>query len=60
MFTADDADWDVARMRTVPNFLGADGDPRRAWTPEVLERLTAVKRDVDPQSVIRSNRSISG
>ena len=27
--------------RTVPNFLGSDGDPGRAWTPATRSRLAA-------------------
>jgi FAD/FMN-containing dehydrogenase len=42
--------------RTVPNFA-ADAEP--AYPPDVLARLAAIKRQRDPQGVIRSNRPVS-
>lgn len=42
--------------RTVPNFAS---DAESAYPPDVLARLAAIKRQRDPQGVIRSNRSVS-
>jgi uncharacterized protein YbjT (DUF2867 family) len=44
--------------RTAFNFLGASADPSRAVSAASLSRLRAVKRDVDPAGVFRSNRPI--
>lgn len=44
--------------RTFFNFLGSSDDPRRAFSPEVLERLAEVKRRVDPAGTVRSNRPV--
>jgi FAD/FMN-containing dehydrogenase len=41
----------------VPSMLGA-GPLADAYPPAVLERLAAVKRRVDPEGIIRSNRAI--
>lgn len=46
--------------RTVPNFLGSDGDVGRAWSPATRARLIAVKTAVDPHHTIRSNRPVQG
>jgi hypothetical protein len=46
--------------RTVPNFLGSDGDVARAWSPATRVRLAAVKTAVDPHHTIRSNRPVLG
>ncbi|WP_350347710.1 FAD-binding oxidoreductase [Agromyces sp. G08B096] len=43
---------------TVPTFLGGGSTLADAYGPEVLERLAAVKRRVDPEGVIRSNRPL--
>jgi hypothetical protein len=42
--------------RTVPNFLGSGQDARQAWPADALDRLAAIKRQVDPLTTIRSNR----
>jgi hypothetical protein len=44
--------------RTSFTFLGSDDDPRRAFSAEALERLRDVKRRIDPNGVIRSNRPL--
>ena len=44
--------------RTVPNFLGAGDDARRAWPPHVRRRLADVKRAVDPLNTVLSNRPV--
>lgn len=44
--------------RTFFNFLGDSDDPRRAFSPDALTRLGAVKRRVDPRGTIRSNRPV--
>jgi hypothetical protein len=44
--------------RTMFNFLGADDDPGRAFSPAVLARLRQLKRRTDPDGVIRSNRPV--
>ena len=46
--------------RTVPNFLGSEGDLDRAWYPETRARLAHVKTEVDPHHTIRSNRPVQG
>jgi hypothetical protein len=46
--------------RTVPNFLGSDGDLDRAWYPATRTRLAQVKSAVDPHHTIRSNRPVQG
>jgi len=46
--------------RTVPNFLGSDGDLDRAWYPSTRTRLAQVKSVVDPHHTIRSNRPVQG
>ena len=46
--------------RTVPNFLGADGDLDRAWYPATRTRLAQVKSVVDPHHTVRSNRPVQG
>ena len=46
--------------RTVPNFLGAEGDPARAWSAATRARLARVKAVVDPHHTIRSNRPVNG
>ena len=46
--------------RTVPNFLGAEGDVERAWRPATRERLARIKAAVDPHHTIRSNRPVNG
>ena len=46
--------------RTVPNFLGAHGDPLRARPAGVLDRLRAIKVERDPQGTVRSNRPVLG
>ncbi len=46
--------------RTVPNFLGSDGDLDRAWYPATRTRLAQVKSLVDPHHTIRSNRPVQG
>ena len=38
------------------NFRGSSSDATSCFTPEVAERLRAVKAAVDPGGVIRSNR----
>jgi hypothetical protein len=43
---------------TLPNFLGSEGDVRRAWSPPTRARLAEVKAAVDPASTIRSNRPV--
>ncbi|WP_419999536.1 FAD-binding oxidoreductase [Streptomyces boninensis] len=40
-------------------YLTAGETPGAAFTPEVLDRLRALKRDRDPQGVIRSNFPVS-
>lgn len=44
--------------RTLFNFLLADGDPTRAFSPTALTRLRDIKRQVDPAGVIVSNRPV--
>jgi hypothetical protein len=44
--------------RTSFTFLGSDDDPTRAFSDEALQRLQEVKRLVDPNGVIRSNRPV--
>jgi hypothetical protein len=44
--------------RTSFTFLGSDDDPVRAFSDEALQRLQEVKRRVDPNGVIRSNRPV--
>ncbi|MDT4996845.1 MAG: hypothetical protein QOD45_913 [Pseudonocardiales bacterium] len=44
--------------RTSFTFLGSDDDPTRAFSDEALQRLQQVKRRVDPNGVIRSNRPV--
>ena len=44
--------------RTSFTFLGSDDDPRRAFSDEALGRLQEIKRRVDPNGVIRSNRPV--
>ena len=46
--------------RSTFNFLGSDTDPSRAFTADALDRLRRVKRSVDPDGVIRSNRPVLG
>ena len=46
--------------RTVPNFLGSDGDLDRAWSASTRARLALVKFAVDPHHTIRSNRPVQG
>lgn len=46
--------------RTVPNFLGAHGDPLRARPASTLDRLRAIKTERDPHGTVRSNRAVSG
>lgn len=43
----------------VPSFLGMQTNLADAYPPEVLERLAAVKRRLDPVGVIRSNRPLN-
>ena len=44
--------------RTPYTFLCADSDPGRAFSATALERLRQIKRSVDPNGVIRSNRPV--
>jgi len=44
--------------RTMFTFLGADDDPGRAFAPAALTRLRQLKRQTDPNGVIRSNRPV--
>ncbi len=44
--------------RTPFNFLGASADPSRAVSVESLHRLSAIKQEMDPARVFRSNRPI--
>ncbi len=44
--------------RTVPNFLGSDGDLDRVWGPGTRARLAAIKSSVDPRRTLRSNRPV--
>lgn len=44
-----------ATDRTVPTFLGLNEELSRCLDEAALERLTAVKRSVDPDDLIRSN-----
>jgi hypothetical protein len=46
--------------RTSFTFLGSDADPGRAFSADALQRLRDVKRRVDPDGVIRSNRPVLG
>ncbi|RNM11105.1 FAD-binding oxidoreductase [Nocardioides pocheonensis] len=41
------------------NFLSDDHDPTSAFSPTALERLVAVKAEVDPHGTIRSNRPVN-
>ncbi len=41
-------------------FLSADADAAHAFAPGALERLQDIKRTVDPDGVIRSNRPVLG
>jgi hypothetical protein len=49
---------DYLTGRTFFTFLGADDDPSAAFTPESLARLQDIKRTVDPNGVVRSNRPV--
>jgi hypothetical protein len=44
--------------RTLFNWLGSDLNPRRAFSPETLHRLQAIKSDRDPAGILRSNRPV--
>ena len=44
--------------RTLFNFLGAGADPTSAFTPAALDRLRAVKQDVDPAGVFQGHRPV--
>ncbi len=44
--------------RTPFNFLGANSDPSSAVSAASLTRLRAIKREVDPSGVFRSNRPL--
>jgi FAD/FMN-containing dehydrogenase len=47
--------------RTAVNFHGTPGDAAdraRAWTPEVYDRLRAVKQRHDPAGVLRSGHTV--
>ena len=46
--------------RTFFNFLGADDDPTRAFSPGSLTRLRQIKRQYDPSGVFVSNRPVLG
>ena len=46
--------------RTAYNFLGAESEPAAAFTPEALDRLRTVKRQVDPAGAFRSHRPVLG
>lgn len=46
--------------RIVPTFLGGGSTLADAYPADVVERLAAVKRRVDPDGVIRSNRPLGG
>jgi FAD/FMN-containing dehydrogenase len=50
-----------SEMVSYPNFLSADeaGDVGKAYTPETLARLRAVKDRYDPANVFRINHNIS-
>jgi hypothetical protein len=49
---------DYLTGRTFFTFLGSDDDPSAAFAPESLARLQDIKRAVDPNSVLRSNRPV--
>ena len=49
---------DYLTGRTFFTFLGSDADPTRAFSASALERLQQVKRTVDPNGVLRSNRPV--
>lgn len=44
--------------RTLPNFMGADGDVDLIWPPAVRDRLAEIKRRIDPMNTIRGNRAV--
>jgi FAD/FMN-containing dehydrogenase len=44
--------------RTVPTFLGLGSTLADAYPADVVERLAAVKRRLDPDGIIRSNRPL--
>jgi hypothetical protein len=51
----------VARHRgdtTVPTFLGLGTSLADAYSTDVVDRLAGVKRRVDPDGIIRSNRPL--
>ena len=45
--------------RTFFTFLGHDADSSRAFSAQAMERLREIKRTVDPDGVIRSNRPVT-
>jgi hypothetical protein len=51
---------DYRTGRTFFTFLGSDADPSAAFAPSALARLQDIKRTVDPNGVIRSNRPVLG
>jgi len=44
--------------RTVPNFMGPGNDLDSVWAPGVRDKLGEIKRRVDPEHRIRSNRPV--
>ncbi|QYF75155.1 FAD-binding oxidoreductase [Cryobacterium sp. PAMC25264] len=48
----------VGVPRTVPSFLAAGQDLSFAFAPDVLKRLAALKRTVDPENLFRSNHPL--
>ena len=50
----------VSSRRALLNFIGADGDTSRWWSPEVRSRLVEAKHASDPLGIIRSNRPVRG
>jgi FAD/FMN-containing dehydrogenase len=50
----------LASGRRMPNFIGEGQDDATGYDAERLARLRAIKRERDPQGVIRSNKPVLG
>jgi FAD/FMN-containing dehydrogenase len=50
----------LASGRRMPNFIGEGQDDATGYDAERLARLQAIKRERDPQGVIRSNKPVLG
>jgi len=54
----DDTVQSVGVARTVPSFLASGQDLSLAFAPAELQRLTEIKRRLDPENLFRSNRPL--